>query len=63
MRSQSQVSETEIERLLDSGELVQFCVELTAVADTSVSQDFSRGMLGYRTPPHRHERRVDGVKE
>lgn len=58
-RSQSTVSETEIARLLDSGELVQFCVELTAVADTSVSQDFSRDVLGYRTSPHRHDQLVE----
>ncbi|KAF8165506.1 hypothetical protein B0H34DRAFT_241816 [Crassisporium funariophilum] len=50
-RSRGEIDEAEMARLLDSGELVQLCVELTSVEDASVSEGFVQDVLGYRSPP------------
>ena len=53
-------------RLLDSGELKQFCVELTAVADASITYNFAARILGRQSSVHgetRRERRAEGVME
>ncbi|KAF9568937.1 hypothetical protein CPC08DRAFT_624453 [Agrocybe pediades] len=65
-RSRGGISEVEMGRLLDSGELQQFCVELTGIQDDT-SLDFASNKLGRRSTGQlgevRHERRAEGVKE
>jgi len=41
-----EVDEAGISKLVEAGELKQFCVELTRVEDTKVSVDFARNILG-----------------
>lgn len=65
-RSRGEVNEREMGRLLDSGELKQFCVELTSVTDTRVSYEFAAEVLGRNSVTHsepRRERRAEGVME
>jgi len=66
-RSKKQTSQTEIARLLDSGELQQFCVEMMGIKDQT-SDEFATSKLGPRRSSGqfgdiRHERRAEGVKE
>ncbi|KAF8913721.1 hypothetical protein CPB84DRAFT_1819771 [Gymnopilus junonius] len=46
-RSRGEVDEREMGRLLDSGELKQFCVELTSVTDARISYEFAAKPHGF----------------
>lgn len=54
-RSKGELDEQAVEKLLDSGELSQFCVHLSSVSHAEVSQNFGREM-GYRGRPARGAR-------
>lgn len=51
-RTQGEVDETEMASRLDSGELKQFCIELTGIDDSRVSQNFSSTVLESRGSPY-----------
>ena len=50
----------EMAKRLDSGELKQFCIELTGIDDSKVSHDFAGTVLESRASPCAGER---GLKE
>lgn len=65
-RSGGELKEAEMAKMLDNGELQQFCIELTAISDPRIPHDFAIEVLGRQSSPYspsRRERRIGGVKE
>jgi len=63
-RTQGEVDEKEMAKRLDSGELQQFCIELTGIDDPKVSHDFADTVLESRASPYAESKHGEkGLKE
>jgi hypothetical protein len=51
-RTQGEVDEMEMAKRLDSGELKQFCIELTGIDDSKLSHDFADTVLERQGSPY-----------